>query len=180
MATRPIGAGAADSKIPFHRPCLQDELVPSGRGAIEETEVPGHCEPQFVCRHSRSNNICPAQSMRMKQSTPTARRVSSGRSDPLQPPNSARRMKDQCQLQSSGLDRGRRTRVNSVDSARAACEGPTSTPQRQHSLVGDLRESESSFRSDPGKQGSCPQVSMVGTLGKAKQCDNYCRSETPA
>ena len=37
----------------------------------------------------------------------------------------------------AGLDRGRRTSVNSVVSARAACEGPTSTPLRQHSLVGD-------------------------------------------
>ena len=40
-------------------------------------------------------------------------------------------------LQPPDVDRGRRTGVNSVVSIRAACEGPTSTPLRQHSLVGD-------------------------------------------
>ncbi len=38
----------------------------------------------------------------------------------------ARRVKDQRQTSTAGLGRGRRTGVNSVDSARAACEGPTS------------------------------------------------------
>ena len=44
----------------------------------------------------------------------------------------------------AGLDRGRRTSVNSVVSARAACEGPTSTPLRQQFPRGRPGESESS------------------------------------
>ena len=38
----------------------------------------------------------------------------------------ALRVKDQRQTPTAGLDRGRRTSVNFVDSARAGCEGPTS------------------------------------------------------
>ena len=52
--------------------------------------------------------------------------VSSGRSDQLNRKTGAQRVKDQRQLHPPDVDRGRRTRVNSVDSARAACEGPTS------------------------------------------------------
>ena len=73
---------------------------------------------------------------------------------------SAQRVKDQRQTSTAGLSRGRRTRVNSVDSARAACEGPTSNSAvaafprgRRYGL--------------PVQQGSRTQVSMVGNLGKS-------------
>ena len=69
------------------------------------------------------------------------------------------------QLQPAGLDRGRRTGVNSVLSARAACEGLI-TPLRQHSLVGD-RGRAIHPPVMPVQQGSRTQVSMVGNLGKA-------------
>ena len=65
----------------------------------------------------------------------------------------------------AGLDRGRRTSVNSVVSARAACEGLI-TPLRQHSLVGD-RGRANHPPVMPVQQGSRTQVSMVGTLEKA-------------
>ena len=66
----------------------------------------------------------------------------------------------------AGLDRGRRTSVNSVVSARAACEGPASTPLQQHSLVGD-RGRANHPPVMPVQQGSRTQVSMVGNLGKS-------------
>ena len=50
---------------------------------------------------------------RLKRSTPTRR-------------TGARRVKDQRQTSTAGLSQGRRINVNSVDSARAGCEGPTS------------------------------------------------------
>ena len=81
---------------------------------------------------------------RMKRSTPTARPVPSERRTNVKPqpqdqcptgegPTSnfnrqtgVRGVKDQRQTSTAGLGRGRRTNVNSVDSARAACERPTS------------------------------------------------------
>ena len=73
---------------------------------------------------------------------------------------SAQREKDQRQLQPPDVDRGRRTRVNSVDSARAACEGPTS-----NSAVAAFPRGR--LYGLPVQQGSRTQVSMVGNLGKS-------------
>ena len=73
---------------------------------------------------------------------------------------SAQREKDQRQTSTAGLSRGRRTRVNSVDSARAACEGPTS-----NSAVAAFPRGR--LYGLPVQQGSRTQVSMVGNLGKS-------------
>ena len=79
-----------------------------------------------VRRDEAINPSRQTSAQRMKQSAPTRR-------------TGAQRVKDQRQTSTAGLSRGRRTSVNSVHSARAACEGPTSTPQWQHSLVGDSK-----------------------------------------
>ena len=80
---------------------------------------------------------------------PNRRLVPNGRSDQLRPSGGCPATEainsqppDGCPTgeglitPTAGLDRGRRTSVNSVVSARAACEGLI-TPLRQHSLVGD-------------------------------------------
>ena len=73
---------------------------------------------------------------------------------------SAQREKDQRQTSTAGLGRGRRTNVNSVDSARAACEGPTS-----NSAVAAFPRGR--LYGLPVQQGSRTQVSMVGNRGKS-------------
>ena len=80
--------------------------------------------------------------LRTKRKARSVPRCPAGRSDQLQPQDQCparegptsnfnrrtgvRGVKDQRQTSTAGLGRGRRTNVNSVDSARAACEGPTS------------------------------------------------------
>ena len=59
-------------------------------------------------------------------------------------------------LQPVGLDRGRRATSTPPDPVRAACRELTSNPHRQRSPLGDLRESESSLRSDPGSREAPP------------------------
>ena len=102
--------------------------------------------------------------------------MSSGRSDQLQPQDQCparegptsnfnrqtgvRGVKDQRQTSTAGLGQGRRTNVNSVDSARAACEGPTSNSASTAFPRGRLYGL-------PVQQGSRTQVSMVGNRGKS-------------
>ena len=81
-------------------------------------------------------------------------------------------------LQPPDLDRGRRTSVNSVVSARAGCEGPTSTPHCQHSLVGD-RGRANHPPIGPVQQGSRTQVSMVGNLGKSQTARSLSTARDP-
>ena len=78
----------------------------------------------------------------------------------------------------AGLDRGRRTSVNSVVSARAACEGPASTPLRQHSLVGD-RGRANHPPVMPVQQGPRTQVSMVGNLGESQTAQSLSPGPAP-
>ena len=114
----------------------------------------------------------------MRRSTPTGRLVPNGRSDQPRPSGGCpaaeainfnrrtgvQREKDQRQTPTAGLDRGRRTSVNSVVSARAACEGLV-TPHWQHSLVGN-RGRANHPPVVPVQQGPRTQVSMVGNLGQ--------------
>ena len=122
---------------------------------------------------------------------PTARRMPSERSDQPQPPDRCPvteainfQPPDGCPAgeglitPTAGLDRGRRTSVNSVVSARAACEGPTSTPLRQHSLVGD-RGRANHPPVGPVQQGSRTQVSMVGNLGKSLTAHSLSTARDP-
>ena len=70
----------------------------------------------------------------------------------------------------SNLDR--RTGPRTKDQRQLRRFGPCclrraiSNPQRQHSLVGDRRESESSLGAGPGQKGHAPRVSMAGNTGK--------------
>ena len=75
-------------------------------------------------------------SQRKERSTPSARPVSSGRSDPLQSLNGCPTGEGLI-TPTAGLGPRTESYVKSAGSIRAACEGPTSTPLRQHSLVGD-------------------------------------------
>ena len=65
-----------------------------------------------------------------------------------------------------------------VVSARAACEGPASTPLRQHSLVGD-RGRANHPPVMPVQQGSRTQVSMVGNLGESQTAQSLSPGPAP-
>ena len=112
----------------------------------------------------RSTPIRQTNAQRVKRSTPTVRRMSSDGSDQLQPPDGCPTGERACH---SNRRTGPRTEsyVKSVVSIRAACEGPTSTPLQQHSLVGD-RGRANHPPVMPVRQGSRTQVSMVGNLGQ--------------
>ena len=113
----------------------------------------------------------------MKRSTPTARPVSSGRSDQLQPPDRCPMCEaiklhapDGCpagegrtSTPTAGLDRGRRTSVNSVVSVRAACEGPTSNSASAAFPLG----------LSPCNRDHAPRFLWSETVVKAKQCNHY-------
>ena len=139
----------------------------------------------------RSTPIRQTNAQRVKRSTPTGRLVPNGRSDQPRPAdwfptegaiNPDRQAGVQRKKRSTPIaDRvssGRRayhsnrrtgprteSYVKSVVSIRAACEGPTSTPLRQHSLVGN-RGRANHPPVGPVQQGSRTQVSMVGNLGQ--------------
>ena len=101
---------------------------------------------------------------REKRSTPTARdrcpvceAISSTRR------TGAQREKDERQTPTAGLSRGRRTGVNSVDSVRAACEGPTSNSASAAFPLG----------LSPCNRDHAPRFLWSETVVKAKQCNHY-------
>ena len=114
---------------------------------------------------------------RKERSTPNAGPVSSDGSDQLQPLNGCPTGEGLI-TPTAGLDRGRRTSVNSVVSARAACEGPASTPLRQHSLVGDQGRANHPPVM-PVQQGPRTQVSMVGNLGESQTAKSLSPGPAP-
>ena len=141
--------------------CLQQAgtLRPTGggRGA--------GCTPSLSPTDEAINPNRQTGSQRKERSTPTGRRVSSGRSDQLQSLNG-------CPTggglitPTAGLDRGRRAK--STPSFRSALPAKgLITPLRQHSLVGD-RGRANHPPVVPVQQGSRTQVSMVGNLGKSQ------------
>ena len=118
----------------------------------------------------------------------TLRPGSNGRSDQLQPQDRcpttgaiklrcAGRVPDGCRTNvklqppdwtgDEGIHQLRRSGPRCLRRAR-------SNPQRQHSLVGDPSRERIIRQVIPGQQGSCPQISMAGNLGKAKQ-HGHCR-----
>ena len=105
----------------FDRPSedeAQDALCPwvQRTGAINPNRQTG------VQRMERSTPIRQTNAQRVKRSTPTVRRMSSDGSDQLQSPDGCP-AGEGLVTPTAGLDRGRRTSVNSVVSARAASCG---------------------------------------------------------
>ncbi len=105
------------------------------------------------------NPQSPDDARRMKRSTPDRR-------------TGVLREKDQRQTPTAGQDRARRTGVNSVDSIRAGCRGPTSNSALPAFPLGRLN-------GQPVQQGSRTQVSRVGNLGESQQRDHYYRTSNP-
>ena len=160
----PVGAqdlSATDRRTPTDqlRTRRRARSVPESSGESDRLPTPA-LSPTNGAINSDSPDQCPASeainpnrqtgSQRKERSTPTVRRVSSGR-----------------RAYHSNRRTGPRTEsyVKSVVSIRAACEGPTSTPLQQHSLVGDQGRANHPPVM-PVRQGSRTQVSMVGNLGQ--------------
>ena len=150
-------------------------LLLSGRPArVEAAERLRAATPQ-ACGIGRGERRTPTdwvRTRRRRRSVPGVQRKERS----TQPP-------DQCPTceaitPTAGLSQGRRTRVNSVDSARAACEGPTSTPLQQHFPRGRPGGERIILRTDPCNRDHAPRFLWSETLEKAKQCGHYRRPET--
>ena len=112
---------------------------------------------------------------RQERSTPTVRRMSSDGSDQLQSP-------DGCPAgeglitPTAGLDRGRRTSVNSVVSARAASCGELGQVRFGSIPSWATGGERIILQSDPCNRDRAPRFLWSETLEKAKQCSHYHRS----
>ena len=119
---------------------------------------------------------------RMKRSTPTARRVFSGRSDQLQPPDRARCVKRSTPL-AGRVPSGRRTNVNSNRRT-----GPRTKDRGQLRRFDPrcLRRTNVNSASaafplglSPCNRDHAPRFLWSETVVKAKQCNHYYQTQYP-
>ena len=156
---RPACFSVADRRVSKLRPwlCVSYAAGMSNRSGrkthsdrLGEDEAQKTLHPQSPAGEAINSNS-PDGARREKRSTPIAGRVPSGRRTyvKLQPPD---------------VDRGRRTYVKLRRFGPCCLRRATSNPQRQHSLVSDRMESESSLRSDPGNRDRAPRFLWSETL----------------